>query len=298
MDMKRVFFGLLVCLVSCCVQCVAEETLHEDIARIIEGKRARVGVAVIIDGRDTVTVNNEERYPMMSVFKFHQALAVADFMDRKGLPLSAEILVKKEQLKPDTYSPLRDSHPEGNVSLPVSELLTYTLQLSDNNACDILFDYIGGTEIADAYIRSLGIDGFSISATEDDMHRDLDLCYANWSTPLSAARLLEVFLVRRLAGDSYQQFIKKTMVTCHTGENRLKKPLKGTDAVVGHKTGTGDRNSRGELIGTNDIGFVSLPDGRRYVIAVFVKDSEESAEDTERIIADISAAVYRHLCVR
>ena len=76
MDMKGVFGGLLVCLALCCGQCVAKETLHQDIARIIEGKRARVGVAVIIDGKDTVTVNNEERYPMMSVFKFHQALAV------------------------------------------------------------------------------------------------------------------------------------------------------------------------------------------------------------------------------
>ena len=298
MDMKRVFFGLLVCLASFCGQCAAKETLYEEIVRIIEGKRARVGVAVIIDGRDTVTVNNEERYPMMSVFKFHQALAVADFLDRKGLPLSTKILVKKEQLKPDTYSPLRDRYPDGNVYFSVSELLTYTLQLSDNNACDILFDYIGGTEIVDAYIRSLGIDGFSISATEDDMHRNLDLCYANWSTPLSAARLLEVFLVRCLVDNPYQQFIKETMVTCHTGGNRLKKPLKGTDAVIGHKTGTGDHNLKGELIGINDIGFVSLPDGRRYVIAVFVKDSEESAEDTEQIIADISAAVYRLLCVQ
>ncbi len=66
MDMKGVFGGLLACLALCCGQCVAKETLHQDIARIIEGKRARVGVAVIIDGKDTVTVNNGERYPMMS----------------------------------------------------------------------------------------------------------------------------------------------------------------------------------------------------------------------------------------
>lgn len=296
MDMKGVFGGLLVCLALCCGQCVAKETLHQDIARIIEGKRARVGVAVIIDGKDTVTVNNEERYPMMSVFKFHQALAVADFVDRNDIPLSARLSVAAGQLRPDTYSPLRDRYPDGGVSLPLSELLTYTLQLSDNNACDILFDYIGGVQVADNYIRSLGIDDFAISATEADMHRDPDLCDANWTTPLSAACLLETFLTRPLFNDTLRKFVENTMVTCRTGGNRLAKPLEDTDAVIGHKTGTGDRNPEGALVGTNDIGFVFLPDGRRYVVAVFVKDSEETSETTERIIADVSSVVYQYVC--
>ena len=56
-----------------------------------------------------------------------------------------------------------------------------------------------------------------------------------------------------------------------------------------------DRNSTGALIGTNDIGFVQLPDGRHYTIAVFVKDSQESLQETERIIAEASDIVYRYM---
>ena len=52
------------------------------------------------------------------------------------------------------------------------------------------------------------------------------------------------------------------------------------------------RNEQGELIGINDVGFVRLPDGTEYTIAVFVKDSAESAEDTAGIIARISEIVY------
>ena len=44
----------------------------------------------------------------------------------------------------------------------------------------------------------------------------------------------------------------------------------------------------------NDIGFVILPDGSRYVVAVFVKDSKENMETNAKIISDISAAVYRY----
>ena len=63
---------------------------------------------------------------------------------------------------------------------------------------------------------------------------------------------------------------------------------------MGHKTGTGDRNAQGRIIGLNDVGFVVLPGGRRYTIAVLVRDSAESDEATARIIADVSEAVYRY----
>ena len=46
--------------------------------------------------------------------------------------------------------------------------------------------------------------------------------------------------------------------------------------------------------GINDIGFVILPDGSRYVVAVFVKDSKENMETNAKIISDISAAIYRY----
>ena len=106
--------------------------------RVIKDKKAEIGIAVILDAQDTVTVNNDDRYPLMSVFKFHQALAVADYLDRNGLTPDTEIFIPEEELVPDTYSPLRKEFPEGEISLSVSRLLEYSLQLSDNNACDIL----------------------------------------------------------------------------------------------------------------------------------------------------------------
>lgn len=271
--------------------------LEAQIRDYLRTKRAQVGVAVIINGKDTVSVNNEARYPLMSVFKFHQALAVADCLQRKGLPLTTTIHIGKQDLHPDTYSPLRDKYPDGDIDLSVADLLTYTLQLSDNNACDILFDRIVGVGQTDAYIRSLGLNHFGIAATEDAMHRDLQQCYNNWTTPLDAAKLLELFISLPVPAEPYHSFIRQTMITCETGQDRLAKPLLNTKAVIGHKTGTGDRNERGEWIGINDMGFVLLPDGRRYTIAVFVKDSQESASESAAIIAALSEMVYRSLAL-
>ena len=118
------------------------QTLEKQIKKIADKSNATVGVAVIIDGRDTLTVNNHEVYPLMSVVKFHQALAVAHTFDKANETFDRQILIQKEDLHENTYSPLREKYPQGNIRLSIKELLRYTLQLSDNNACDILFKRI------------------------------------------------------------------------------------------------------------------------------------------------------------
>lgn len=291
----KITFSILTLLFLPATAKAEQHTLEQQLREVTANKKAQIGIAVILNGKDTIIVNNENRYPMMSVFKLHQALAVADYYQKKGQSFDTPIYIHKADLKPDTYSPLRDKYPNGEISLSVKELLQYTLHLSDNNACDILFDHTGGTSYTDKYIRSLGLQHFSIKATEDEMHKSESACYQNWSTPLEAAKLIELLLTRKLFGDDYQLFIKQTMISCQTGKDRLPLPLKDTKAIIGHKTGTGDRNSNGQLIGTNDVGFVSLPDGQRYTIAVFIKDSEESEQTTSGIIADISRRVYQYM---
>lgn len=270
------------------------KTLKTEIRHIIKDKKATIGVALILDGEDTLAINNAEKYPMMSVYKFHQALAVCDYLQKRHIPLSTSLYLDKKYFKPDTYSPLRDKYPQGNLELPISELLVYTMQSSDNVACDILFDYIGGVNVVDEYIHSLGINDVSITATEDEMHQDMDDCYKNWTTPMEAANLLELFMTQDFMRNEYTDFLKHIMIECGTGKDRLPAPLPESEVKIGHKTGTSDKNDRGEYIGINDIGFVILPDGSRYVVAVFVKDSKENMETNAKIISDISAAVYRY----
>lgn len=179
-------FILLLCLIPTII-CAQNLSLENQLKQAIKGKKAEIGIAVIIDGKDTVTVNNEIHYPLMSVFKFHQALALADYMGKQQQSLNFELTIKKEDLKPDTYSPLRDSFPQGGFNIDIADLLKYTLQQSDNNACDILFQYQGGVDTVNQYIHSLGVTDCAIVCTENDMHQDESLCYQNWTTPLAAA---------------------------------------------------------------------------------------------------------------
>lgn len=296
--MKSRLFLLLALVLTAAAPASAEGNLKTQLQKIIAGADARVGVAVIADG-DTLTVNGSPDYPLMSVMKLHQAVAVARILEERGLPLTTTVHIYVQDLKAGTWSPLRDARPGGGFDMSVAELLRYTLQQSDNNACDILFDRFAAPEHVDSIIRSMGFRDFRIAATEDEMHRDLKKCRENVSSPLSAADLMDRLASGTLPlGKEYADFIRSTLLECRTGLNRLPLPLEGSGALIGHKTGTSDREADGRWTGINDVGFVLLPDGRSYTLAVFISDSALGMEENEKLIADISGAVYSELSER
>lgn len=262
----------------------------------VHDKDARIGVAVIINGTDTVSVNGERDFPMLSVYKFPQALAVADYCDRHNISLNDTIRISADELKSQTWSPMREKYGQNDISIPLSEILAYSVKQSDNNACDVLFRLMGGTQVADSLMRRLGYDEIHILNTEDEMHRDPYLCYANRATPLQIASLFDRFYRREMRHDSrILEAVGTMMMQCDTGNNRLPLPLMPTDAIIGHKTGTGDINSQGRIIGVNDSGYVFLPNKQGYAIAVFIADSGYDMIETEKIIADISEIVFQSL---
>ena len=297
-SVKRLLFSMLLSI-GCVVPMLASvqdySVLKSRLEKLSSGMDARVGIAVIVDGKDTICVNNNYQYPMMSVYKFHQAVAVAYILEKREISLDSMIFVKKEDLRPDTYSPFRDKYPDGNALFSIKDLLTYTLQLSDNNACDILFDRVLDVTETDAVLRELGMSQFNISATELEMQRDKSKCHENWSTPLSTVKLIDDFVAGRIVKGAYYDFILRTMLTCTTGEHRLPALLPKSVVGIGHKTGTSGLDKSGKFIGVNDVGFVLLPFGSRYSIAVYITDSHENLDTNEKIIADISSELYSFL---
>lgn len=290
MNMNR--FLLVICgLLFTTLSFANNPQLEEEIKAIIKGKKAIIGASIIYDGIETTTINNQYRYPTMSVYKFHQALAVLNHLDKNKLSLDTKILVTKADLLPNTYSPLRDKNPAGNYEMTIAELIKYSVSESDNNACDILFKYIGGPKVVNDYIESLGIKETFISATEAKMGEAIENNFLNWTNIRSSAELLDLFLKKDLFATPYKKFLEKALVEATTGPNKLK-GLLPENVVVGHKTGRTDRSEYGIQIAENDLGFVKLPNGKQYVIAVFVMNSVEDDETNSAVIAQISKAVF------
>lgn len=268
--------------------------LRQKIETIAKGKRATVGVALIVDGKDTLTINNEFHYPTQSVYKFHLALAVLDYMHKNNIPLNHQLFIKKSELLSETHSPIRDEYPEGNCYLSVAEILKYTVSKSDNNGCDILFRFVGGTSAVDKYIRSLGMTDFAIAATEEEMHVGWDVQYTNWSTPYTAACILETFRTKDILPKEFHDFLWQAMIETTTGQNKIVAQLP-KETLVGHKTGSSYRNAEGLNAAENDIAIIQLPNGKYYSLVVFVADSMEDQDTNTKIIADISKVAYDYI---
>lgn len=268
------------------------QNLKKEINQIIAGKNATVAVSVLdFESGNSTDINGNKKLPMLSVFKFHIALAVLNEVDGGKLKLDRKILVKKSDLLENTWSPIREKYPEGNIEMSLSELLKYTVAQSDNNSCDMLLRLIGGTETVQKFINANGIMDFQIKANEAKMHQGYEFMYWNWTTTNAANQLLKNFYDGKILSKKSTDLLMKIMIETTTGTNKIIAQLpKGT--TVAHKTGSSGKDDKGLTVAENDIGIITLPNGKHYAISVFVSDSLEKEETNTKMIADISKIVF------
>ena len=184
------------------------DSLKNKIEQIVKTKDAVVGVSIRgIESKDSLNINGEMHFPMQSVFKFHIALAVLDQVDQGKLTLNQEIFISKKELLPNTWSPIRDKYLDGNIKLTLAEIIKYTVAISDNNGCDILLKLIGGPGKVEKYIHKLDIQDISIIYNEEEMHKNWDAQFSNWTTPKAATDLLIIFYTKNVLSDSSFNFL-------------------------------------------------------------------------------------------
>lgn len=254
-----------------------------------------VGVA-LVSKDDTITFNNGVQYPMMSVFKLHQALAVTDKLERTNTPLDAVIHIYASEIDKNTWSSMLKEYENKDFDISVADLMKHAIISSDNNASNILFKRIVSPVETNKLVKTIAPDTtFQITFAESIMASDPELSYYNYTSPLSAALLMNKVFTTPFMSQDNQDSIKSYLTSVTTGHDRLGAAIKGEEGILfGHKTGSGYRNARGELIAHNDVGYFQLPDGRNYTLAVFIRDFNGNEEEASAIIANISRCVYNY----
>lgn len=301
MNRKLLLTAVAVILLTACRQREAvshdyKTGLEKELTAIADSAKGDVGVALIYDG-DTLTVNNDAIYPMMSVFKLHQAVALCRMFEENGTSLDSVMTLRRSELDPDTWSPMLKDHTGEEISLPMRRLLEYTLIESDNNASNEMFVRLMPPAACDSVIAGIIPRGsFEIRFNEAEMQADHSQAYSNRTSPLGAAILIDRVFTDTLVGKDYQDFIKSALMRCQTGPDKISAALSEREGItIGHKTGSGYRDENGRLAASNDVAFITLPDGRHYSLAVFVKDFDGTDAEAAATIARISEAVIKAL---
>ena len=273
------------------------DDFRRKIEKIIPEAKGTVGVAIMgLEDRETFLFNESLRYPMQSVYKFPLAMAVLDQVDKGKLSLNQKIRVTPKDLLPNTWSPIREKYPKGNVDLKLSEILSYTVSQSDNNGCDILFRLLGGPKKVDAYVQSLGVKSIVIAATEEEMHKAWNVQFTNWCKPRAMLRLLDILYKGKALSKTSNDFLWKIMTETTSGPNKIK-GLLPKNALVAHKTGLSDSKD-GILAATNDVGIMTLPNGEHVAVVVFVSNTPVDEKTRDGVIAQISKAAWDYFLAK
>lgn len=256
------FWGLLLAL-------VAGPALAEAPARLVPlerqlayltGSSPNVGVAALdLATGEMVSIHGDEPFPMASTVKVAIAANYLSQVEHGRRSLSDTI---------------------GGRS--AARLMEAMIIRSDNHATDLLLRDLGGPATLQKWLNQHGITALRIDRNIAQLlraRRDLrDI--RDSSTPRAMVDLLHRIDSGGLLAPSSRAHLLGLMARCMTGKNRIP-GLLPMGTRVEHKTGT--------LSGySSDVGFITLPDGRRIAIALFARSGGNRA----RTIAEASRAIY------
>lgn len=300
--------------------------LDADIAAIAE--RAQPGVLEVavqnLEGGEMWAWNGSRRFPMQSVFKAPLGAAVLAEVDAGRLRLDEQITLEEKDISPP-LSAIGAAWP-GVTTYTVGDLLTAAVGESDNTAADVLMKRIGGPGAVTAWLRSKGVNDIRVDRYERELQMEASgmdsfrIAWKDWPA-FKAARDALPETRRREALARYLSDPRDTttatgmlnflgklskgellsprstarllriMTESATGPNRLKAGLP-PGATLAHKTGT-SATDLGLTAVTNDVGILTLKDGRRYSVAVFLGASPQDQAAREAAIADAMRAIGR-----
>lgn len=277
-----------------CKPVIFAQQLRAKIADISKEAKGIIGVSVLgLETRDTVNYNSNSQLVMQSVMKLPVAMAVLHMVDSGVISLDQTIHIKKRDLPETSVSPLREKYPKGDADVPVRELLSDMVSFSDNDACDILLKMLGGPDQVVDYLHGIKIRGINIETTEAEQNdpKAWEVQYTNWCKPIDIIRLMDKFYNGKVLTPASRDYLLGLLTATTTGPNRIK-GLLPPGTVVAHKTGSSATNEEGLSPATNDVGIITLPNGKHLAIAVFVCNSTADEATREAVIAKIAKAVY------
>jgi beta-lactamase class A len=266
----------------------------------------------------------DERFPMQSVFKFPLGVAVLDAVDHGRLNLRQSITVGAGQLSVPMSSINERFFREGSRTYDTSSLLRLAVGSSDNTAADLLIEQLGGVSGVMKTLRSMKVGGIRVDRTESQLQIDCaglgsfrpELASEEGfqaaimsikpaeakaamnrylrdsrdsATPRAMVAFFERFAAGKLLSKQSNMLLTTIMRESTTGKKRLHAGLPA-GTILAHRTGTG-REILGIAGAVNDVGIASLPDGRRFIIAVFVKGASGTPSQREKLIADIARLI-------
>ncbi len=286
------------------------------------------GIAIVSTG-ETWSADDRTRMPLQSVFNAALAGAALAEVDAGHLRLDERITVTAEDLSPlsTAMNSAWPTPPDGHVvTMPAIDLIALAVQQSDNTAADVIMKRIGGPVAVTGWLHSKQIDDFTVDRYERELQQELAGMppfrpewkdKATWlaardsepsesreaaanayladprdtTTVPAALKFLRLLALGQLLAPTSTNLLLRLMTHTDTGLRRLRAGLPAS-ATLAHKTGAAPTDL-GRTPAVNDIGLVTLADGRQFAIAVFLAGSTATEAERDQLIADTARLAIR-----
>jgi beta-lactamase class A len=234
--------------------------LERQLSKLVAERSGDYGIAALdLSDGSTVAINGDIPFPMASTVKVAIAAAYLADVDQGRRSLGDMI-----------------------VGRPAAKVLELMIVRSDNHATDQLLAALGGPAVIQQWLWSHKITGMRIDRTIAQLLRETGHLAdsKDVATPVAMVTLLNKLDNGTVLTAQSRAFLFELMSRCATGTRRIRALLPAGTRVE-DKTGTLDGV-------TNDVGFITMPDGRRVAVAVFAR----GGRDRQPVIAEVARVIY------
>jgi beta-lactamase class A len=284
-----------------------------------QARPAQLGIAVTdFSSGASWGVDADVPFIMMSVFKAPVVAATLAQIEAGTLSADQHLTLTRGDLVEGSAVPSVGAQLQaGRTDFTVRELMTGAVMQSDSTAADALVKLLGGPQVVTTFLKGKGITGMHVDTDERGIglvsenlapgqalpaHETAAQAKArerrgyaamladprNRSTPAAAVDFLHKLSDGALLSPASTQFLIDLMRK-QTVPFRLRGGIP-PGADFADKTGS-SATVEGKNAAWNDIALLTLADGRRIGIAVFMKDTAMPKRQRDALFAAIARAV-------
>ncbi|HEX4735989.1 MAG TPA: class A beta-lactamase [Allosphingosinicella sp.] len=255
-------------------------SLEEPIRALEHRSGGRLGIALLDTGSGSrFAWRADERFPLCSTFKFLLAADLLHRVDAGQERLDRRLPIRAVSLGNSDFTKSRVGRDAS-----IRELCQAIIEISDNEAANLLLRQIGGPAGLTRFTRTIGDSVTRLDRFETMMSDATPGDRRDTSSPNAMVANFERILLGGVLRPASRATLTDWLVGVRTGETRLKAGLP-LAWRIGHKTGTGSHGT------ANDVAIV-WP-GRRppFILATYLTRSTLGDEGRNAVLADVARAV-------
>lgn len=238
----------------------------------------RLGIAVVdARGKLVSADRGHERFAMCSTFKL---LLAGQVFERAAKRVSLRTPLAFTRADLVSWSPGTEKlvGPDGRGEQQLGMAARDAVVLSDNSAANLILKQMGGPDVFTAALRRAGDSVTRLDRIEPELNENAPGDERDTTTPIAMATSAAGYVFGNRLGAGHRKQLRGWMIESETGLKRIRAGLP-QGWIAGDKTGT---------CGTayNDVAFVEAPDGRKYVIAIYLDRPAVTGDDASAVIAE------------